>query len=422
MGAAGDMLLAALLELHPDPGGMIDRINNIGIPGVVVSASPSVKCGIAGTHVSVEINGAQEGSIDAEIFEDYSHDHSNEHGHSHDHTNGHSHNNEHGHDYNHSHDDSHEHIHIGMAQIEGLINSLDVSSHVKENAVSVYSMLAEAESAAHGQPVEMVHFHEVGMMDAVADIVGVCMLMEEFAPARVFVSNVHVGSGQVKCSHGILPVPAPATAYLLKGVPTYGGQIKGELCTPTGAALLKRFGDEFGNMPNISVDAIGYGMGTKDFPVANCVRAFLGQVKSEESDVVEIICNLDDMTGEELGFALETLMENGALDVYIVPVSMKKSRPGHMLVCLAKPGDEERLAKLVLKHTTSFGVRIRDLRRLTLERDITTVKTGKGVVRVKRGYGYGVSKSKAEYEDLAKLARESGSSIFEAKQGNVQNS
>ncbi len=302
-----------------------------------------------------------------------------------------------------------------MAEIETILNALEISDKVKADALAVYGLIAEAESKAHGQAVSEVHFHEVGMMDAVADIVGVCQLMEELAPERVFVSPVHVGSGQVKCAHGILPVPAPATAYILRGVPTYGGQIRGELCTPTGAALLKHYADTFGDRPLMATVGVGYGMGKKDFPVANCVRTFLGESETERGDIVEIVCNLDDMTGEEMGFALEVLMEHGALDVYIVPIQMKKSRPGHQLVCLCKPQDEDQMAVLILKHTTTLGVRSSNWRRYTLDRSVEVVDSKYGPLRVKTATGFGVTKSKAEYEDLAKIARENGISVMEAR-------
>jgi uncharacterized protein (TIGR00299 family) protein len=411
MGAAGDMLMAALLELHPDPGAFIAKMNNLGISGVTVSREPSAKCGITGTHVTVRIGGAEEVSEDIPVEHGHAHSHDEgHHAHSHEHRHGHHHHDDHGHGAGHGN-----HHHTGMAEIRDILDSLPVSDKVKADALAVYGLIAGAESKAHGKPVDAVHFHEVGMMDAVADIVGVCLLMEELAPQRVVVSPVHVGSGQVKCAHGILPVPAPATATIFKGVPTYGGQIKGELCTPTGAALLKHFADDFGDRPMMVTDAIGYGMGKKDFPIANCVRVFLGESKERDADIVEIACNLDDMTGEDMGFALEVLMENGALDVYIVPIQMKKSRPGQMLVCLCKPQDEEKLAVLMLKHTTTFGVRSSNWRRHTLERTTETVDTEYGPVRVKTGSGFGVAKSKAEYEDLAKIASQRNMGVLEVK-------
>ncbi len=314
----------------------------------------------------------------------------------------------------HSHEKD-EHTHTGIEDIRHLLGHLDISDTVRRDALAVYQLIAEAESRAHGKPVEQVHFHEVGTMDAVADVVGVCLLMEQLAPEQVVCSPVHVGSGQVRCAHGILPVPAPATAYILKGIPSYGGQIKGELCTPTGAALIKYFADEFGDQPVMATAHIGYGMGSKDFAMANCVRAFLGNTSKQDPHIVELVCTLDDATGEELGYVSNLLMNSGALDVYNVPIQMKKNRPGQMLVCICTPEKEETMAALMLRHTTTFGVRSRDWRRYTLEREIVTMETEFGPVRVKKGYGYGVKKSKLEYEDLAKISEENSLDIVSLK-------
>ena len=194
-------------------------------------------------------------------------------------------------------------------------------------------------------------------MDAIADITAVCMLMDKIAPQQVIVSPVHVGSGHVRCAHGILPVPAPATAYILRGVPTYGGRIKSELCTPTGAALLKHFATSFGDMPAIEIDAIGYGMGKKNFETANCVRAFLGETEDKRDTIFELHCNVDDMTAEEIGFAMDRLFEAGALEVFTVPVGMKKSRPGTLICILCHEQDKEIVARATFKYTTTIGIR-----------------------------------------------------------------
>ena len=244
MGAAGDMLSAALLELLPDPDAFVDKLNHIGVPQVEYLPGKAEKCGIVGTHMTVLVNGGEE--------DVHMHDHPHEHHH-------------------------HDHPHSSMERIEHLVRDhLQISDDVKEDILGVYRLIAQAESHVHGVPVTDIHFHEVGTMDALADIAAVCLLMRELAPDQVVVSPVHVGSGTVKCAHGILPVPAPATALILQGVPTYGGRIDGELCTPTGAALLKHFATRFGDMPVMRTSAIGYGMGKKDFPVANCLRAMLG--------------------------------------------------------------------------------------------------------------------------------------------------
>lgn len=252
-------------------------------------------------------------------------------------------------------------------------------------------------------------------MDAVADITAVCLLMDRLSVDEVVVSPVHVGSGQVKCAHGILPVPAPATAYILKDVPIYGGSVKGELCTPTGAALLKYFATRFGNMPVMKVQAVGYGMGKKDFEAANCVRAMLGETKSGKDIVLELSCNVDDMTAEEIGFAMERLFEGGALEVYTIPIHMKKSRPGTLIRVMCKEQNKEDMIGLIFKYTTTIGIRQAETQRYVLDRKITMVETPCGTVRRKDAAGYGVSRSKYEYDDLADIAREKGLSIKEVR-------
>ena len=282
---------------------------------------------------------------------------------------------------------------------------------VQDDVMAVYGLIAEAESHAHGVPVEQIHFHEVGTMDAVADITMVCMLMDRLAPDKVVASPVHVGSGQVRCAHGILPVPAPATAYILRGVPSYGGAVRGELCTPTGAALLKYFVTSFGPMPVMSTQAIGYGMGQKDFEAANCVRALLGEDAGSADEVTELSCNVDDMTAEEIGFAMERLFDAGALDVWTQPIGMKKSRPGTMICVLCRAEKEEELTRQLFFHTSTIGVRKVICARAVLDRETVTKETAWGPVRFKKVSGYGVSREKAEYEDLARLAEEHGTGL-----------
>ena len=301
-----------------------------------------------------------------------------------------------------------------MAEIEEIIGGLALSEKVKQDAVEVYRLIAEAESAAHGRSVTEIHFHEVGTMDAIADVTAVCQLVELLGVERILASPVHVGCGKVRCAHGVLPVPAPATAFILKGVPIYGGKIEGELCTPTGAALLKKFVSSYGEMPPLKVERIGYGMGTKDFEVANCVRALLAETVGEGDMVVELSCNLDDMTPERIGFAMERLFEAGALDVYTVPVGMKKSRPGVMLCVMCREAVRDEMVRLVFQHTTTLGVRETRSRRYTLQRNIERLSLPCGEVRVKRSEGFGVTRCKVEYEDLARIAREKGLSIDEA--------
>ena len=375
MGAAGDMLAAALLELLPDKAGFLQKLNRLGIPGVAFAAERSVKCGITGTHLRVQVGQVEE---DEQL-----------------------------------HDHPHSHSHSGMEDIRGIVSSLPIPTMVKLDILSVYQEIAEAESHVHGVPVDQIHFHEVGSLDAVADITAVCLLMQELDVDQVIASPVHVGSGSVRCAHGILPVPAPATAYLLREVPIYDGSIAGELCTPTGAALLKHFVTKFEAMPPMKVKAIGYGMGKKDFERANCVRAMLGETADPIGEILELSCNLDDMTGEALGFALERLLEAGALDAFTVPIGMKKSRPGVLLTVLCREADRETMVRLIFQHTTTLGIRESSCKRYTLERRVESINTPYGTIRKKCSFGYGVRREKYEYEDLAKAAKENGVSLSE---------
>ena len=301
-----------------------------------------------------------------------------------------------------------------MDDIAHVIDGLALSETVRHNAMEVYQLIAAAESQAHGRPVSEIHFHEVGTMDAIADVTAVCQLMEILDVQRVLASPVHVGYGKVRCAHGVLPVPAPATAFILKDVPIYGGRIEGELCTPTGAALLKKFVSSFGEMPPMKVEKIGYGMGKKDFEVANCVRAMLAETVGDGDMIVELSCNLDDMTPERIGFAMDCLFEAGALEVYTIPLGMKKSRPGVMLCVICKEADKDKMVKLVFRHTTTLGIRENRSRRYTLKRNVKTFDSPYGDVRVKYSEGYDVSRKKFEYNDLARIARERGISVDEA--------
>ena len=406
MGAAGDMLTAALLELTEDRQAFIDKMNALGLPGVTVAAEPAMKCGITGTHMKVTVNGAEEESED--VHDGHHHDHHHDHDHEHHHDHDHDHHHDHDHEHHHDHDHEHHHHHASVADIEALIDGLKVSDKVKADAKAVYALIADAESRVHGRPVSEIHFHEVGTMDAAADVIGVCLLMEQLAPEQVIASPVHTGSGHVHCAHGILPVPAPATALLLEGIPSYGGQVKGELCTPTGAALLRYFASRFGDRPVMATAAVGYGMGKKDFEQANCLRAFLGESEGQREQITKLECNLDDMTGEEIGFALEQLFKAGARDAWTQAVGMKKSRPGVLLSVVCLPEDADGLAAVMMKYTSTLGIRRQDLSRYTLLRGIETVGTPYGEVRVKRASGMGVERAKPEYDDLAALAEMHG--------------
>lgn len=452
MGAAGDMLMAALLELCPEKKEeFLGKMNGLGLSGVKVEAEPAVKCGITGTHMNVTVFGEEEESEDvhdhghahthsheacesiaadglhSHVHSHEGHDHHHEdqaahshegHTHHHEDHDAHSHDHHHG-DHVHSHEghghSHHHHHHSTMAGIASIIEGLEIPAPVKEDMKAVYALIAEAEAHAHGMPVDQIHFHEVGTMDAVADIAGVCLLFHELGADQIIASPVHVGSGHVHCAHGILPVPAPATAHILQGIPVYSTQVQGELCTPTGAALLKHFVKEFREMPVMTTSKIGYGMGKKDFERANCVRAFLGDTAETGDEIAELSCNLDDMTAEAIGFAEEALFEAGALEVYTIPVGMKKSRPGILLTCMCRREDEEKMVELLFRHTTTLGVREHISRRFTLKRREETVETAYGPVRKKISQGHGVTRAKLEYEDLAAIAKKTGRPLEEIR-------
>ena len=402
MGAAGDMLMSALYELLEDKQGFLDTMNGLGLPGVRVEAAPAVTSGIAGTHMKVTVHGEEE--------DEHLHHHEHDHGHHHDHHHPHDHDHHHDHDHGHHHDhEHHHHHHATPGHIAGLIDHLPLPEEVRTHAKGVYDAIAQAEAKAHGCPVGEVHYHEVGALDAVADVAGVCYALYLLKPEKIVVSPIHVGSGTVKCAHGIMPVPAPATAALLAGVPTYGGQVQGELCTPTGAALLAHFAQSFGPMPVLSVEKVGYGVGTRQFEQANCVRAFWGESQEVgNGEIVELVCNIDDMTGEALAFAAERLLAAGALDVYTTPGTMKKGRPGQVLTVLCEPEMEQNLAQAILCHTTTNGLRVRRCEKYFLTPGSKTVETPWGAVGVKTAEGFGVCHAKPEYEDAAALARSYG--------------
>ena len=382
MGVAGDMLTGALLDLLDEEGqaAFLREINAALAGKAVVTAEPDVKCGVRGLHVHVTMNGEEEG-----------HEH-------------------------HPHEGEHHHHHNGIREIRALIDAMPLPENVRFHAREVFDSIAAAEALVHGQALEHIHFHEVGTLDAVADVAGVCLLMEKLKPEQVIASPINVGGGTVKCAHGILPVPAPATEILLRGRPWYEGEIKTELCTPTGAALVGHFADRFDNAPILRVEKCGYGMGTKSFDRLNAVRVLLGEAAGEPDYLLELQCNLDDMSGEEIGFAMERLFDAGALDVWTTAIGMKKNRPGVMLSVLARREQHDALLGCLFRHTTTLGVRELLCPRYPLLRSFREAETPWGPVTVKRAEGWGVSREKPEFEDLAKIAREQNLSLRDVKE------
>ncbi|GHV26705.1 hypothetical protein FACS18948_2880 [Clostridia bacterium] len=405
MGVAGDMLAAALLNLL-DESERFEFINDLNrqvkqFGDIDASLDKRVNNGIAGYHFSVSVNGIVEESLDA---------HAHHHGHDHEHEHHHEHRHDHKY-HHHEHDHTtNPHSHSDLSSVLSKIDSFSYSDAVKADAKSVYDSLALAEAHAHDRPVDLVHFHEVGEIDAIVDIITVCALIHKLNTDKIVASPIELGGGFVKCAHGILPVPAPATAYLIDGIATTMGRFPSELTTPTGAALIKHFAKSFSDKQSIVVKKIGYGLGTKEFPSLNAVRVVLGETEkqlcSPNDEICELSVNLDDMTGEEIGFAVERLYENGALDVFTTPINMKKNRPGVILSCLVTPDIADKIAALMLSHTSSLGVRRYDCPRYRMNRTINTVNTKYGDVAIKRADGFGATKSKPEYNDLEKIAKE----------------
>lgn len=389
MGAAGDMLAGALADLLPAGSNPAAMVEALGIPDAEISFERIERSGICGGYFRVLVDGKSEDSVCKR------HEHSSASGHHH-----------HG-------DERH------MEDIERIVAGLSACDEIKFEIMEVYKLIAEAESRAHGVEVTDVHFSEVGRTDAIADIAAVCLFMRELAPDKIIASPVRTGSGTVMCAHGTVPVPAPATLNLLEGIPAYAGDIAEEMCTPTGAALIRHFASDFAPMPLMRINSCGYGMGTKDFGTANCLRAIIGETfgacTEGEDFVCELSCNVDDMTGEEAAFALERIMEAGALDVYIGQIIMKKSRPGLLISVLCRTCDREKIGAEIFKHTSTIGIRSQLIRRLIMERSFESREYDGFSLRLKSSEGFGSRREKYEFGNLAKLAKERNISLGEAR-------
>ncbi len=362
-GAAGDMILAALLDAGLSIDVLHKTIADLALPGVSLEAARVRRHGLAAAHVTVR--------IDASTPRKHRH----------------------------------------LKHIEAILTASSLAPSVAERARAIFRRLADAEALAHGTTVEKVHFHEVGAEDAIVDIVGACAGLEALGVTRVLCSPIPTGSGVVTCDHGVMPVPAPATANLLKGVPLAACDETGELTTPTGAAILTSLAESFGPLPEMRVSAIGIGAGTREGATRpNILRVFLGAVEAsddaERDAVLEMRTQLDDTTAQSIAFACERLLEAGALDVFTVPIGMKKGRPGTLLTVLCRPADAATLEAILFTHTRTFGVRKHLCQRTRLVRRHQTVQTRFGPIRVKTGsLGGKVVQAWPEFEDCAAAAR-----------------
>lgn len=373
-GAAGDMILGALLDAGCPLATLQEVVGRLGLPGVELSAERVRRRGFAATLAQVTVEPASQSA------------------------------------------------HRHLPEILRTIDGAGLDPRAAEHARAVFQRLAEAEAAAHGIAIEQVHFHEVGAADAIVDIVGVCTGLAALGIELVGCSPIPTGSGTVECAHGVLPVPAPATARLLQGYPLAACDEPGELTTPTGAALLTTLADEFGSLPAMTISAVGTGAGTREGQTrTNVLRVFIGEAAepdAAERDTVAVLqAQVDDATGQSLAFACERLLEAGALDAYIVPIIMKKGRPGQLLTVLCRPDDADRIETLVFAETSTFGVRRHEARRKKLTRRHATVETRYGPIRIKLGELAGkLAQAWPEYEECAAAARQAGVSLQEVQQ------
>ena len=377
-GASGDMFIGALLDCGLDFELLKAELAKLGVEGYELSLTRVDRSGINSAKFDVHLN--------SEVHHHHTH---NDHHHDHSH--------EHHHDHSHEtnpksstqNSTSHNHDHRSLSTIKHIISTSSLSASVKERALTIFQRIGEAESKIHGIPIETVHFHEVGAVDSIVDIIGACIGLEALKIEKIISAPLHLGSGTFNCAHGTYPVPGPATAELLKGVPSYSKDIEGELVTPTGAAIISTLAASYGNLPAMKIERVGYGAGTRSYPkFPNVLRAIIGEVEDASSDatpttVTVIEANIDDLSPQVFGHLMEKLLATGALDVFFTPVQMKKNRPGVLMTLLCKPEDRLRMSDLIFQETTTLGVRYREEKREILRREFVTVETEFGSIQMK---------------------------------------
>jgi uncharacterized protein (TIGR00299 family) protein len=384
-GASGDMLVGAMLDCGLDFESLRSELMKLGVEGYELSLKRVDRSGISAAKFDVHLTTAA---------------------HSHDH---------HHHHHSHSH-------HRSLSEIKKIISSSKLSEQVKGRAQTIFHRIGEAESKIHGIPVESVHFHEVGAIDSIVDIVGACVAFDALKIERIISSPLHVGSGTFQCAHGTYPVPGPATAELLKGVPIYSKDVEGELVTPTGAAIISTLAESYGPAPMMRIEKIGYGAGTRDYPkFPNALRAIIGELE-EDADrtptaVTVIEANIDDLNAQVFGYLMEKALAAGALDIFYTPAQMKKNRPGVLLTLLCEPADRERMCDLIFRETTTLGVRYRNEQREILTREFVTVETEYGPIRIKisRAKDGQVMNASPEFEDCRAAAEKNGVGLRDAQ-------
>ena len=448
-GISGDMVLGALLDLGLDHNAFLNELKKLNVAGYSVEIRKVVKNGILATDVNVlleedthehshehDYSNEHDYSRENDHSYEHQHNHMNEHGHSHEHqianlneqSNEHQHGHEHGHSNEHVHyhgnEHGNEHVHYhghghsvpqrNLLDIENIINMSNIKPRVKDMSKKIFREIARAEAKVHGKNIDEVHFHEVGAIDSIVDIVGSCICIDMLGVERIFASELHDGKGFVKCAHGLLPIPVPAVMEMLceSKIPLISEDIPFELVTPTGIAILKMTSSGYGKMPPISIERTGYGLGKRETGRFNALRAVVGTLYQQDiiqNDEISILeTNIDNMSPEILGYTMEKLLDNGALDVYYTPIYMKKSRPSVMLTVLAKCSDEKKFSDIIFKETSTLGVRINRSSRYCMNRELVKVNTQYGDVRVKIASIGDIMKFAPEYEDCKSIAIKTG--------------
>lgn len=424
-GISGDMTVGALLDLGASRELLLEAIDSLKIDGYKIKIESVQKCGITATKFDVILENEESGHNHDDHDHNHDHNHNHDHDHDHDdHENDHDHNHDHDHDdHNHNHDDhGHEHHHRGLKEIRTIINNSAISENAKQISLGVFEVLAEAEGKVHGVSKEDVHFHEVGAIDSIIDIVGIAVCLDNLKIDRFACSKLYEGQGHVQCQHGMVPVPAPATLELCvkNNIPLHITDSQGEMITPTGAALIASLKPEFSPLPDGNITGVGVGAGTKDFKHANILRVYMMETQDVASNpyvdtVILIETNVDDSNGEHLGYAIEKLLEAGALDVYYTPIFMKKNRPAYTLSVLCEKDKESEIIKKIFEHTTAIGVKKQEIERVKMERKFETVGTVYGEVVLKHCQYEDVIKTYFEYESLKNCARNNNVGLYEVE-------
>ena len=421
-GISGNMFMGALFDLGASLPKVKTELAKLNIGKYEIIYEKVDKCGIHATHFDVKLGEAGTATFaEADLIEKPEHillDHDHHHDHDHEHHHEHEHEHEHHHDHEHEHEHGHHHEHRNLADILEIINSSGLSDGIKEKASQVFTELGKAEAKVHGKPLNEIHFHEVGAVDTIIDIVGSLLALEDLHIDKIYVGKLQTGKGFVRCAHGLMPVPAPATAELIKTLPNYQGEIDKELVTPTGAALMYVLATPTPNKPaDFTTTAIGYGAGTWDLAIPNVLRLYIDKTEPsevKEEDLLVAECNLDDVTGEICGYTVEKLMAQGALDAWYTPIYMKKCRPAYKLSVLYQRSMQEVFEHIIFTETSTLGLRYHPVDRTVLTRHFYTINLPQGEVRVKVGYYKGILVNIApEYEECAFLAKKANISLQE---------